>query len=77
MKKNLLIIGSSQGVYGGIEAYMIALAEAASSWEEFDVKLCFKIIEGADAVENLVQSAEAVCKQVYFVRRGSKELVDL
>ncbi|MFD2573297.1 glycosyltransferase [Spirosoma soli] len=77
MKKNLLIIGSSQGVYGGIEAYMIALAEAASAWEEFNVKLCFKIVKGAEPVENLVKSAEAICKDVYFVKRGSKELVKL
>ena len=76
-KKNLLIIGSSQGVYGGIEAYMIALAEAASLWKEFNVKLCFKIVKDAEPVQNLIQSSEAVCNDVCFIKRGSLELVKL
>ncbi|QJD80120.1 glycosyltransferase [Spirosoma rhododendri] len=76
-KKNLLIIGSSQGVYGGIEAYMIALAEAASAWPEYEVKLCFKIVQGMETVDNLINSARAACPDVHFVRRGSRQLLSL
>lgn len=76
-KKNLLIIGSSQGVYGGIEAFMIALAEAASQWLEFEVKLCFKLIKGAELTDELKHSAADTCSQVHYVRRGSLQLARL
>lgn len=76
-KKKLLIIGSSQGVYGGIEAFMIALAESAYSWAEYDVKLCFKIIPGAQPVANLIESAKNACSQVHYVKRGTNELLKL
>lgn len=76
-KKKLLIIGSSQGVYGGIEAYMIALAEAASAWDEYEVKLCFKIVQGMEPISNLVNSARTACTNVHYVRRGTNELLSL
>lgn len=76
-KKKLLIIGSSQGVYGGIEAYMIALAEAASAWSEYEVKLCFKIVQGMEPVDNLTKSARIACADVHYVRRGTKQLLSL
>lgn len=74
-KKRLLIIGSSQGEYGGIEAFMIALAEAASLWPEFDTRLCFKLVVGSELKESLQKSAEQLCKNVYFTSRGSKDLI--
>jgi glycosyltransferase involved in cell wall biosynthesis len=77
IKRNLLIIGSSQGVYGGIEAFMMAVAEAAQDWEEFDVKLCFKLVQGAAADQNLMSMAGKSCKSVYYVHRGSKDLLKL
>ena len=73
----LLIIGASQGGYGGIEAFMIALAEAAEAWPEFEVRLCFKLVKGATFKDELRQLAENVCRQVHYVRRGSKELLRL
>lgn len=77
LTKKLLIIGSSQGCYGGIEAFMIALAEAASQWPEYEVKLCFKLVKNASADLSLTESASKSCTQVYFVKRGSKELIQL
>jgi glycosyltransferase involved in cell wall biosynthesis len=76
-KKKLLIVGSSQGGYGGIEAFMIAVAETAMSWPEFDVRLCFKIVKGYALKEDLQAAAKNVCSQVYFTNRGSKELLKL
>jgi glycosyltransferase involved in cell wall biosynthesis len=75
--KKLLIIGASQGGYGGIEAFMIALAEAAEAWPEFEVRLCFKLVKGATFKHELQQLAENVCRQVYYVQRGSSELLRL
>lgn len=75
--KRLLIVGSSQGCYGGIEAFMIALAAAASTWKEFDVKLCFKLVKEFQPDVNLRFQAEQVCKNVYFVKRGSIRLAKL
>ena len=76
-KTKLLIIGATQGGYGGIEAFMIAVAEAAAAWPEFDVRLCFKLVKGATFKDDLRALAEKVCSQVYYVERGSKELTAL
>jgi glycosyltransferase involved in cell wall biosynthesis len=76
-KSKLLIIGSTQGVYGGIEAFMIALAEAAQTWPEFDVKVCFKLVKDVEANDHIVSMAKKSCDWVYFVRRGSRQLIDL
>ena len=74
---NLLVIGSSQGVYGGIEAFMMAVAEAAEHWPEFEVKLCFKMVKGASPDENLTTMAAKSCKSVHYVEKGSNELNQL
>jgi glycosyltransferase involved in cell wall biosynthesis len=77
VKKKLLIIGSSQGFYGGIEAFMISIAEAAMRWPEFEVKLCFKLIKGAQVDESLANLAEKKCPNVFYVRRGSIKLAKI
>lgn len=76
-KKKLLIIGSTQGVYGGIEAFMIAVAEAAAHWPEFDVTLCFKLVSGVAADDKLTTMAAKYCSNVNFVHKGSSELMRL
>jgi len=76
-KKNVLIIGSSQGAYGGIEAFMIALAKTAATWEEFNIVLCFKLVKGAKLTYNLKLLAEKDCKTVYYVNRASWQLMKL
>lgn len=76
-KIKLLIVGSSQGVYGGIEAFMMAIAEAAMSWPEFEVKLCYKLVKGYDANDNLISMAKKACPSLSIVSRGSKELLNL
>ncbi|WP_321826400.1 glycosyltransferase [Maribacter dokdonensis] len=72
--KKLLIIGSSQGVYGGIEAFMMTIAKAASQWPEYDVKLCFKLTKGSIANQTLKQAANNSCNSVSYVNRGSLSL---
>lgn len=73
-KDKLLIIGSTPGSYGGMEAYMLALAEAASKWPEFEVKICFKLVKGTKGTPNLKRLAEDVCSDVRFVQSGSLDL---
>ncbi len=75
--KKLLIIGSTLGPYGGMEAFMITLAEAAAQWPEFDVKLCFKMVKGHEPAKDLIEQANAVCSHVYFVQSSSLELLKL
>jgi glycosyltransferase involved in cell wall biosynthesis len=76
-KLNVLIIGSSQGVFGGIEAFMMSLAKAADLWSEFNIKLCFKLVKGFTVDEKLVSMAEKSCNSFHLVGRGSKELLEL
>lgn len=76
-RKKLLIIGSTQGVYGGIEAFMMAVAEAAQKWPELDVKVCFKLVKNVEANEHIVSMAKKYCSSVHFVRRGSRQLMNL
>jgi len=75
--KNLLIIGPSQGNYGGIEAFMIAIAEAGLEWPGFNIKLCFKLVKGAKAGNNLKLSARKNGLKVCYIKRGSLELAKL
>ena len=72
--KKLLIIGSSQGVYGGIEVFMMAIAKAAAQWPEYEVRLCFKLTAGSLPNDNLIKAANQSCKNVSFVKRGSLNL---
>ena len=39
----LLIVSPSQGVYGGMEGFVLELAAMAQNWPEFEVQVCFKL----------------------------------
>src|SRR3982751_3329838 len=43
---NLLLVSPCQGGYGGIEAFVLALAEALRQEQDFRVKICFKKVKG-------------------------------
>jgi len=75
--KRLLIIGPSNGCYGGMEGFMIAVAQAAAAWPEFEVKLCFKLVKTERPEEGLRRLAEDACKKVYYVQRASIDLLKL
>jgi len=76
-RKKLLVVGSTLGCYGGMEAFMITVAEAAGNWPEYEVRLCFKLVNGQQEEPNLVKAANAVCEHVSFVKSNSKELFRL
>ncbi|HTE28219.1 glycosyltransferase [Flavitalea sp.] len=77
VRKNLLVVGSTLGCYGGMEAFMITIAEAAAKWPEFEVRLCFKLVSGQSQEQNLVRNSTAACSQVFFVKSNSKQLFSL
>jgi glycosyltransferase involved in cell wall biosynthesis len=75
--RKLLIVGPTNGSYGGLEAFMIVLAQAASKWDGFDVKICFKVVNGFTASPNLISISKTACKDVYFIKRASLQLLKL
>ena len=74
-KHRLLVIGPTLGVYGGMEAFMITVAEAALEWPEFEVRLCFKLVKGCTVRDNLKRAAESNVKRVDYVERSSLQLL--
>lgn len=60
----LLICGSSQGAYGGIEAVMFALADAARNSGRFEVHIVFKLVKSAKvqtSLEEMIHSCGHAC----------------
>jgi len=76
-KVRLLIVGSSQGFYGGIEAFMIAIAQAASGWPELEVCLGFKMVKGTKPKLELNKMADKSCKNIRYLKRCSIDLFKL
>ena len=74
----LLIVSPSQGHYGGIDAFVIALAAAVQKWPEFEVQLCFKLVMNSELKDNLRQAvASSLSCPVHYVRRGESKLQKL
>lgn len=76
-KIKLLIIGSSQGVYGGIEAFMLAIADAVAQWPEFEISLCYKLVDGFAWNKELKDMLHNKPYNVFYVEKASKELFSL
>jgi len=74
----LLIVSPSMGHYGGIDAFVIALASAVQSWPEFEVQLCFKLVLGSELKDNLKKAVnDSLACPVHYVRRGESKLLEL
>jgi len=43
---NLLLVSPCQGSYGGIEAFVLALADTLQHEQDFSIKICFKKVKG-------------------------------
>ncbi|MEO0795902.1 MAG: glycosyltransferase family 4 protein [Verrucomicrobiota bacterium] len=71
----VLVVGSSQGVHGGIEAFMVAVAEDLAQRDGFEVELCFKIVTGFDLKQSLKDLVQHLTIPVVFTRRGRSELM--
>lgn len=75
--KRILICGSTQGVYGGIEVFMTALAEYLYQHPDFEVALLFKLTRGAQIRDSMRELVKGLPFPVYFEQRGMQNLKPL
>ncbi len=73
----LLIISPSQGVYGGIEAFVIALASAVGAWPEIKLQVCFKLVGQFELKDDLKSAAAVLPCPVNYLRSGDAGLIKL
>lgn len=75
MRQNkLLLVSPCQGTYGGIEAFVLAVADAVKRSPNFAVKICFKKVRGFALHPTLAEMLRD--QPVMFVDRGSRELIN-
>jgi glycosyltransferase involved in cell wall biosynthesis len=71
----ILIALPSQGVYGGMELFAIALAAWLRERPEFDVRICFKLVAGFTARDELKNRCAELRLHSTFCAGASLELV--
>lgn len=71
-----MVVGSSQGKYGGIEAFMLSIAKSIESWPEFEARVCFKLVRGAEVHDNLRTQQAHHDAAIAFVPRASRALLE-
>lgn len=75
MKQNkLLLVSPCTGTYGGIEAFVLAVAEAVRREADFDVRVCFKKVRGFALHPDLATMLRH--ESIMFVDRAGRELAD-
>lgn len=74
-KKRIIICGSSQGVYGGIEVFMTAVAEYLHASDEYVPQLIFKLTRGATVQKSLRDLTDPLPFSVVFTNRGIRKLM--
>ena len=73
-KTKLLLVSPCHGTYGGIEAFVLAVADAIRTEPDFDVRICFKKTSGFALHPDLAKMLPH--DSVAFVERGGRELID-
>jgi glycosyltransferase involved in cell wall biosynthesis len=73
-KAKLLLVSPCQGTYGGIEAFVLAVADAVRREPDFDVRICFKKTKGFALDPSLAAMLQH--EAVLFVDRAGKELAE-
>lgn len=68
----LLLVSPCQGAYGGIEAFVLAVAAAVRSEPDFEVRVCFKKTKYFTRQPNLKAMLEG--EPVEFCNRADKDL---
>jgi glycosyltransferase involved in cell wall biosynthesis len=75
LKRNkLLLVSPCQGTYGGIEAFVLAVAEAVRREPDFDVRVCFKKVRGFALHPDLATMLRH--ESIIFVDRAGRELAE-
>ncbi|HTV51521.1 MAG TPA: glycosyltransferase family 4 protein [Steroidobacteraceae bacterium] len=70
----ILLAAPSYGVHGGIEAFVMALADWLARSTSHEVRVCFKIV-GGRVSRDLQASLESLKLECRFARRGSAEIL--
>ena len=73
----LLIVSPAQGQYGGMEAFVIALAASVETWPEFELQVCFKLVGRGELKSELKAAAASLACPVHFVHSGDFKLTRL
>jgi glycosyltransferase involved in cell wall biosynthesis len=73
----LLIASPSHGLYGGMEAFVIALAAAVASWPEIELQVCFKLVGNRGLKNDLKTAAASLTCPVHYVSSGDFKLMKL
>jgi glycosyltransferase involved in cell wall biosynthesis len=73
----ILIATPSQGHYGGIEAFVIALASAVEQWPECEVQVAFKLVRQMELREDLQKGAGVLRCPVHYFPSGNRKLLQL
>ena len=73
----ILLVSPSQGHYGGMETSYIVLAAAVAQWPEFELRVCFKLVQGFPLRDDLRSAAAGLPCPVYFLPSGDPQLLKL
>jgi len=73
----LLITSPTQGHYGGIEAFVLALASAVKAWPEIELQVGFKLVKDHELKTDLKDASASLDCPVHYLKRGSGKLVSL
>src|SRR4029077_18192107 len=74
LQNKLLLVSPCQGTYGGIEAFVIRLADAVQRETDFSVRVCFKKVKGFSLHPSLAGMLRG--QPVSFVDRAGLELAN-
>lgn len=70
----VLLAAPSQGRYGGLEAFVLALGESLKGAPDFAPRLCFKLVRGATFSAELQDRCEKAGVEYVVVPRASRAL---
>jgi glycosyltransferase involved in cell wall biosynthesis len=73
----ILIISPSQGHYGGIEAFVMALAAAVETWPELELQVCFKLVQNFPLKDDLRVAGSSLHCPVHYLPSGDSKLLKL
>lgn len=73
----ILIVTPSQGHYGGMEAFVIALASSVAKWPEFELQVCFKLVGKRELQNDLKAAAASLPVPIHYLPSGDPGLIKL
>jgi glycosyltransferase involved in cell wall biosynthesis len=74
-KTRVLLLTPSFGAYGGIQAFVLAVADALASESDIEPKVCFKLVKGSRIGRDLTEEFDRAGVSYCFVRPRSLEML--